>query len=278
MIRGLLLVLALAFATAAPAQNAGSDIEEIRDGAAVSLDPASAYLLIRTEVPPKALSYHIILVRELVAQESEDYFKAQDAMIAEERAKPGATEEKVQAATAKFVERYKKATNVLMMYQGRSYAKNTDGSTYLLRVRPGRYIIAGPGLVRGLNVCMCMGTVGFEAKPGVITDLGYVLAARVDKPSTVPELAETAGHPLDHGSLPLLFVMSVRPFQSNMAVPDQLLKLVRVPAPYYPVGKIPNLFTGLVSRMASVPGLLAYDVDRVIDPKTGQRVPDIEMP
>jgi len=122
-----------------------------------------------------------------------------------------------------------------------------------------------------------MGTVGFEAKPGVVTDLGFVLAARLDLPSSVPELTEMTGRKY-HMTLPFASVMGVRPFQSDMPVPNQLRNFTRVPAAYYPVGKLPNLFGDLISRMAPVPGILAYDGDHVIDPKTGQRVPDIEVP
>jgi len=278
MTRLLLLLAALMLAAPAAAQNAHDDIEHIKEGMPVTLDPGSAYLLIRTEVPEDALRYNVVFVRALSGPELDDYAVSRAKALDEARSKPGATDDKVAAAMAKFVERYKAATNVIFMGSGRSFATNADGATYLLRVRPGRYMIAGPGYGAIINLCMCMGTVGFEAKPGVITDLGYVLAARADKPSSVAELRADTARLGEHGTMPLMFAMTVRPWRETMAVPPPLASMTRVPAYYYAIGKLPNLFGNLIGRMAPIPGVLAYDGDKVIDVKTGRRAPDIGMP
>ena len=55
---------------------------------------------------------------------------------------------------------------------------------YLTAVKPGTYIYYGPVLMQpgGITggICFCMGTVRFEVRPGVITDLGNFLIAAPD--------------------------------------------------------------------------------------------------
>ena len=60
---------------------------------------------------------------------------------------------------------------------GAAYEKTAETKTYVQALPPGRYVIAGVAF-KGMGgvTCMCMGTVAFEAKPGMLTDLGYLLS------------------------------------------------------------------------------------------------------
>jgi hypothetical protein len=137
------------------------------------------------------------------------------------------------------------------------YSASADEKTFLLTVRPGDYIVGGVD-IGIMNSCMCLGTVKFTARPGVITDLGYVLTAREDKPITVPELAGYERQ-IDYGIVP--FAMTVRPPTPASSIPSALQSLPRVSVEYSGFGPFPNYFGALVERMAPVPGILQYDRD-----------------
>jgi hypothetical protein len=139
--------------------------------------------------------------------------------------------------------------------------------SYLTAVKPGTYVFYGPifyvpnGAAAG--ICYCMGTVKFEVKPGVITDLGNFLLVGpgADKDFPTRELQgsefglyqpqDLAKHfgPLRYG------------------VPASLKSHPYAQADFRAHGALGNYYGITIARMPPVEGVLAYDRDKVIDLK-----------
>jgi hypothetical protein len=151
------------------------------------------------------------------------------------------------------------------------FSKAGDGAakefSYLTAVKPGTYVYYGPiftdpnGSVVG--ACYCMGSVKFEVKPGVITDLGNFLlvAPGADKDFPKRELvgAEMGLYqPQELGKQfgPLRY-----------GVPASLKAYPYALADFRAQGALGNYYGITVSRMPPVDGVLAYDRDKVIDVK-----------
>lgn len=137
------------------------------------------------------------------------------------------------------------------------YTPRLSGKTYLRAVRPGSYILYGNIAVGNngahVGVCLCMGSVRFEAPPGRIVDLGLILwphAGKTERPWGV----------------------SVIPYAPEMIVPARLAGLPRIVAEFHAAPKLPNLFGVEIDRHDPMPGVLAYDRDLPVDVRTGRPV------
>lgn len=137
------------------------------------------------------------------------------------------------------------------------FAKGPGGaSTYLHALTPGRYRIYGPIMTATNNAlagtCYCMGSVSFEAKAGEIADISAVHAAGQGGDLALSgngqPLLQAGGAPLD----PRLAGATVRP------------------AKFRPVGKIPNYFGLAIARLPAMAGVMRYDRDRIVDLSSGQ--------
>lgn len=152
--------------------------------------------------------------------------------------------------------------------------KANERYSYAMAVKPGTYIWYGPVLFdpgQGfVGLCYCMGSVRFEVKPGVVTNVGNFLTAAplAEQQKSAPLLdirhnggwtgfkveVPTASVPVDYG------------------VPASLDKWPVEQAVFTASGKFNNIYGVMVSRLPPVPGVLAYDRDRVIDAKSGAPV------
>jgi len=141
-------------------------------------------------------------------------------------------------------------------------------SGWLIAVEPGTYTIYGAiaespnGLAGG---CFCMGSVRFEARPGVITNLGEIRDDITQAEAFA--FAKANGNNafrLGHGI--------VTPPDAQKPLPPQLAGLNVVPAELHAADKMPNYFGVFISRLAPIPGVLRYDRDVVIDDRTGRPV------
>jgi len=156
------------------------------------------------------------------------------------------------------------------------YAKG-DPVSYLMRVKPGSYVwyghVAGGNSLPAGGVCMCMGSVRFEAKPGVVTNLG-------DSLDTLPHWGEdmdvqrlaakdAAEKRVAEGKLPAFALVVGTP---AYPVPASLRNWPMVQPEFYANAKINNFFAIPISRLAPIPGVLAYHRDTVVDVRTGQDV------
>lgn len=168
--------------------------------------------------------------------------------------------------------------DVVTMQTEDGYAK-VSPRPYIAVVKPGTYIVyAHDGFNGGSPIpdgeCFCMGTVRFEVKPGVVTDLGTWLDAmpRWTEDTDVVRLLQRRHADAQRAAgkrpeLPDTVALSY-------GLPNAIKDWPSVKAEFHANGKVNNMQGMLVSRMAPVPGVLAYDRDRVIDAATGQPLPD----
>lgn len=157
------------------------------------------------------------------------------------------------------------------------FGKSETRLTYLTAVKPGTYIYYGPmyytpGLAPA-GACYCMGTVRFEVKAGMITDLGNSLMAlpKFAPPYSVATQAmlKMNDERKAKGKEPLW-----NPSEVAYGVPDSLKALPAVKAELVANGKINNHFGVPIDRMPPIPGILDYRRDTVIDVRTGAEVPN----
>jgi len=156
--------------------------------------------------------------------------------------------------------------NVVKLDGDDEYTHVGDEWTYLVAVKPGTYVIFGADFGPGVRTSLCLGTVKFEAKPGVITDLGYVLVALFREPTAIPELKDLIAVKRYNDPSPML--LTVRPYREGMPVPTPLAGLPRAPADYRAFAAFPNYLHSAVDRMVPVPDVLDYDTNgHVVDLK-----------
>ena len=156
------------------------------------------------------------------------------------------------------------------------FSKGETRFSYLTAVKPGSYIYYGPLYyapgVPPAGQCYCMGTVRFEVKAGIVTDLGNFLGA-APKPAApydvtallwMKENEERAAK-----GKPTVFA----PQELAYGLPDSLKSWPSAQAEFSSSGKLNNYFGITITRMPPVPGVLDYRRDAVIDARTGIEVP-----
>lgn len=289
--RSLLALLLLASAAAATAR-APDEMIEIEAGRPVAIRADRAYILFRKIRPEGVMSIEPIFLRIPSDSEVAHYDAAHRAAWA--KAEPGLIRQREAALRRKaaaeaegrdfrgdippvpsfetfnFV--YDEVANVRRIDDARAFVKGRPESVYLVEVLPGDYVLYGAsygsGLFRpSLFACMCLGTVGFAAPAGVVTDLGYYMADRSDKESTIPELKAETGY----GSAGLVasIAATVRPVRADSTLPEALRSVPVRPAEYRAVGRFVDGRAMTINRLAPVPGILAYEGRRVVDVRTG---------
>jgi len=146
------------------------------------------------------------------------------------------------------------------------FAESNGEEFVLISLKPGTYVVAGVtvatrAMKRGVSLtCLCMGTVKFEDRAGVVTDLGALLVARDDQPTDIPELSNVvSGKRRGFGAWPPQ--IAIRVATKQMEMPPGLGESRVVAAEYEPVGALPNYIGAAISRLAPIPGILSYDKD-----------------
>lgn len=263
----------------------------VKDQPALTLDPARAYVLIRSNV---AMPLHLMRIPSSENQVKYDALKAEAFAEAREKyAKKKADYEKAKAAYEKAKAAYDKSPRTVLkpvppvelvepteanfefipfgLMTGVSigplfrFAKGEGGaSTYLHEITPGKYRIYGTLSVLpsagATGGCFCMGSVAFEVKAGQVTDLGYLRALMPDEVK-----------PQDGDATRLFDGEKVAGYQFIQAAPaswtldPRLSSATIVPAKFWPVGKMPNYFGVSVGRMPPIAGVMRYDRDRIVD-------------
>jgi hypothetical protein len=154
--------------------------------------------------------------------------------------------------------------NFVEVSAGPQFGKSDAGYTYLIAVPPGTYTLYGQ-LTENQNgifgVCLCMGSLKFEAKAGEIVDMGEIGYPRV--------APIEAGAKADSFAIMMTPALSIVPAEASAALPDRLKGLPVVQADLRAADKMPNYFGISISRIAPLPGVLAYERDKVIDLKAG---------
>jgi hypothetical protein len=293
-----MLALLLALIPVSLQAKASGDMAAIKAGATPQIRPDKAYLLFRTPRFKGVPAIEPVLLRIPAASEierfeqakaaayekalprlMEDYRKAQDkraAQIAQGRADAGPAPAK--PSLERFPFAWDEAQNLQAVDFGDAFVKTEAENTYLVEATPGDYVLYGltpsMGLPR-LVVCFCLGTVGFTARAGEITDMGYLYADYAYKKSTVPYLAAETGYgPSSDVGAWVLAAGTIRPVGPDSSRPSAIPASKTVAADYRAVGKFFTPDAGGINRLVPVPGILDYRSGDVIDVKTGQVAPD----
>lgn len=284
----LLAALALPAAAHAEDKKAPDELIEIDGKKPFEIRSDRAYLLFRV----KGKWFAPVFMRVPTASEVEAYYaakkaafdkalpdlqKARDAALAKQAAAKGAKSDDdipPEPSLATFDYHHPDVQNLHSINLGKTLEKGKDDRLMLIEAVPGSYVLYGAGNQNAMLACMCLGSVGFDAKAGEITDLGAVHVAIAWQKSDDPVLAgetELGASVNGHWILP---AMGVSPPAPGAAAPALLAGKQIVAAQYRAVGKFvgPPVFN--VNRLAPVPGILAYDRGAVIDARTGARVPD----
>jgi hypothetical protein len=255
--------LALIFAAILFPLSTLADTHQFADGESVVVRPDMAYVLVRSfDLPGGGLHgtsmFMPVLVRVLNAEE----LKSANDLAQKD---PDHWNTQIES-------------NVLVPFADHPYLRKDKEAFMVVALKPGVYVLGGVSVGNWVTVSsgvmvtsLCMGTVKFEAKAGVITDLGAILTADDDKPTTIPELANVVSGK-DRGFGPVPPVVGLRPATASMEMPDALKAFSIVPADYRAVGAYPNFIGARLSRLAPVAGVLEYDMDgQVIDLRAGSK-------
>jgi hypothetical protein len=255
-LRALLAAALLAGTAAAAAPH------QFVNGETVTLEPDQGYVLVRMMQRPGGLlrgtvKYAPVLIRVLSAEEME---KANAAA----KADPSGWKDKIES-------------NVAEPLADHPYAEADNRAVLLAPLKPGTYVFAGVALTNWasgsggvMTTSLCMGTVSFEVKPGVVTDMGFILGARDDEPTTIPELAKVVAGKRT-GFSTLVDDVAIRPASPALETPEKLRALPIVPADYRAVGAYPNFIGAPIGRLAPLEGVLEYDADgQAIDVKAAR--------
>lgn len=240
----------------------------VKDKPAVTLNPAKAYILIRST---DSAALHLMRIPSAEDQVKYDALKAEAFAEAREKyAKKRASYDKAKAA---YDRSPKGAAKPVLPEQPvepteenfeftpfgvmtgfaigplNRFSKGDSGSVYLQEVTPGSYRIYSASLMS----CFCMGSVKFEAKAGEITDVG------------VFDIRQAASRAKGDSAQPGALVLNYRASGDGRPGDPRLSSMKVVPAMLKPVGKLPNYGGGTVDRFPEVEGVMRYDRDRIID-------------
>lgn len=250
------------------------EAKHVKDSPTVTLDPAKAYILLRT---PNAMPMHFVKIAstedqiaydrlrdEAFTEAKEDYVKAAakyERDLAFAKKTPGwkVPPKPVEPTEANFqFTQFAQMANFTMGPLNRFYSKG--GGTYLHAATPGRYRIFGQvDPLVGIGVCYCMGSVTFEAEAGKIADLGTM---DIDLANSGPAEKGDSSSPRVAA-----YALALEPVNELTPVDPRLKSLPRIPADLRAAGKMANYMGIAISRLPAIKGVLSYQRDRIIDKK-----------
>jgi hypothetical protein len=140
--------------------------------------------------------------------------------------------------------------------------------TYLHAVKPGRYVYYGPIFLSPnagyAGFCYCMGTVSFEVKAGQVADTGnFFLVA----PSADPDFKSS--EPISASESGLYRPQELTKLYGPLTygLPESLKTWPNMVPDWKAHGHLDNFYGVTVVRMPPIPGVLAYNRDKVVDLK-----------
>lgn len=269
--RALHAAVLAALAIAAPARPAAAkDAEGVVQLTAIpaALRPDAAYLLLRTSRAKSGLfAIQHVLLRVPSPTETVAYLAARQA--AYDAALPKLTRDAKGGAVPTIDELpfdHRGPANAFTVGPGK-FVEDGGLRTLLLEVPPGRYVLYGVTLSRGLVTCNCLGTVGFDARAGVVTQLGDLYADKVHGDSPLPHLEDRLGeHMAQYG---FVFGQALVPATAGSPRPAGLGALPVEPARLAVMGPFREPGASGINRLAPIPGVLGYVRGRPVDLRAG---------
>ena len=240
--------------------------------APVVLDKAMAYVYFRMPVRGT-----IVLLRAVTAEERSAWETARAEALAKAQAKyqrdlnryhaamkvyvpvPGiGAPEKPKTVEESFVFPPPEADNLVAIGPRPQFDKGQSDFGYLAGVAPGTYTIYAEVTASSVAVgfCLCMGSVSFDARPGLVANLGrftfprmQLLEGKKGRPVLSQELLTTPALGLEPPTGPL---------------PGRLSSAPVVPAELRASDKLDNQLGIVITRFAPVEGVLGYQRDKVL--------------
>ena len=249
------------------------ETKPVKDAKVVKLDPAKAYVLIRT---PNAMPLHFTklpsaadqpeyekLVDEGFAKAQKNYAKAmkryQSDLTLAKQTKGSKTPEKPVEPTRETYQHltFGQIANFTVGAFNRFYSEKGD-SGYLQEVTPGTYRLFGQvDPLLGMGVCYCMGSVTFDVEPGKITDLGTLGAD--------PDNSEPAEKGDSSSPRFAAYALALTPADNSTPVDARISSFPRVSANFKAAGKTANYMGIGISRLPEIKGVLDYSRDKILD-------------
>lgn len=256
----LLSIVLLGFAGPALAKSKNEgDFRLIRADEPLTVRADKAYVLLRIDIDLFKFSAHLVRVPD--AAEIAAYEAARKIAYDKAGKNPGPLET--------FAFDYDGPPNFFALQPGKAISAAGKINTVVAELSPGEYIVYGLGMANILHECFCLGTVGFTAEAGKVTDLGTLLTAKAWAPSPIPELQGEVdlgrSAVMDYG----LFAAAIRPSAAGAPLPPGLDPALVKPAAFRAIGPYVEPNTLLINRLAAMPGVLAYKEGWVVDVKTG---------
>lgn len=235
-----------------------------------------AYLLLRIDETKSGMSPALpVFLRKPSDTEVADYVAAKKAAYEDDL--PDLIKQNAKSGTGKppsidtYPFTYRGRPNLFSIQHKMGIEGPKKFRVYLIEVDPTDYIIYGSTDGGDLETCNCLGTVGFHADAGVITDLGTILFDDSDAVSEIPELAPITGVTRVGGNV--IIATAVRPAGKDTVVPALATGLARKNAAYYAVGPFVEPGASNIFRLAPIAGVMHYANGRVIDDATGKILP-----
>lgn len=155
-------------------------------------------------------------------------------------------------------------------------ADGTKWSGILMKVPAGRYVIVGyreEEYVFG-SLCLCLGTVMFDAVPGKIVDLGRIRSYSIERGWRGKKSVEAiAGLTPGRGGLTSLYIAP----RATAPVLPRIGDTAVVPAQYYAVGRLSNATSSEIDRVTAIEGVIRYEPGKVIDARTNKPAEPIDL-
>lgn len=261
----LAFVWLVAAALASPSSakvDASADFRQMRMGEALQLRADRAYILLRIDTSLAHFAADFLRVPDRTELDAYDAAKR----VAYEKSRK-------KAPIEAFAFEYEGRPNVYELSSNKPLAQDGKVVTALAEVTPGDYVFYGVGFRNLMTQSMCLGTVGFAAPAGQVTDLGTMLTAMAAKPSTISELAGEVDLGPSARIAFAMFAVALRPRRADDAMPTGLRPEQVVPARLHAVGPFVEAGNWTINRLAAIPGVLAYDNGRVIDVASGREAP-----
>lgn len=294
MMKSLMLLAAASALLASPGHAADSEYQAVGDKKEITLDPSQSYLIVQTSSASSMFSFPMTFVRRPEKEDIDDYVRRRAAALDKAREKWQrkyaswkdamerweAMSSATRARTKKPIEPEEPTDQNLafpsldqegMVQIGpfNRFSKKNGRSTFLHRVKPGRYAFYGPVIFANAvgGSCMCMGSIEFDVAPGTIVNGGMMTLNWMEE----RQKAKAEGRPLPKTEFdipePLTSISWEVPL-ADQTIDPRLSNYKIMAADLHATSGFPNYFGLVIDRLTAIPGILEYDRDRVIDVKS----------
>ncbi|MBX9859629.1 MAG: hypothetical protein K2Y20_08585 [Sphingomonas sp.] len=261
-------ILLLAAPTAAQ-EKPEPEVRSFNKKAVVNVDPKSGYIYF-----DNYFAGRVVLVRL-----PDDAARAErDAKRVEARAK--FSDGKLVAALRRIdYESRQKRTVVVDVRSFVPDARDEEGRKWfgiLTKLPAGRYVIVGYDEFEYFwpSLCLCLGTVMFDAVPGKIVDLGQMRSYRIEREGLGKKSASSiAGLTPGRGGLTSFYIAP----RAKPPVLPRIGDTAVVPAQYYAVGRLSNATSSEIDRVTAIEGVIRYEPGKVIDARTNQAAEPLDL-